>query len=265
MPERLTRILISFDCETIAPDVLEMLAVLGDGQNLELTGLFVEDEDLLRAASVPGLREVSLTGEVRSLTVDQISRQVSQQATHAKARFEASVRKLNYSGSFRIVRGRALEPVAAAARESDLVVISRSLRSSGLRARLGFAFDAIVSEHLNVLFVNEPWASGSSVIALCESPEGGCAPALATARRFAERENLDLIIALPTGSGRDPQTNARERVVRLSDWGEAGIIALCEREDARLLVLSPSQQLDWRNLLVRLMDRLSCSLLRLEG
>ncbi|MCB1685864.1 MAG: hypothetical protein KDI31_15325 [Pseudomonadales bacterium] len=264
MSERLTRILISFDCDSIAPDVLEMLAVLGDGQNMELTGLFVEDEDLLRAARLPGLREVSLTGEVRNLSVDQISRQLSQQATQAKARFEASVRKLNYTGNFRIVRGHALEPVAAAARGSDLVVITRSLRSSGLRARLGLAFETIVSEHSNVLFVNEPWASGSSVIALCESPEGGCARALATARRFAEREDLDLVIALPAGTGADPQVNSRERVVRLSDWGETGIVALCEREDARLLVLSPSKQLDWRNLLVRLMDRLSCSLLRLE-
>lgn len=264
MTEKRTRILISFDCEAIAPDLLEMLAVLSDGHNLELTGLFVEDEDLLQAARLPGLREVSLTGEVRSLTVDQISRQLSQQAASAKARFEASVRKLNYTGSFRIVRGRALEPVAAAARESDLVVIARSLRSSGLRARLGLAFETLLAEHFNVLFVNEPWASGSTVIALCESPEGGCARALAMARRFAEREDLDLVIALHPESVESPQPNARERVVKLSDWGEAGIVALCERENARLLVLSPSRQLDWRNLLVRLMDRLSCSLLRLE-
>ena len=262
MTERLIRVLISLDCDAVGKDVLEVLTVFGNGGEVEITGLYVEDEDLLRAASLPGLREISHSGEIRGLDLEEIRRQMAEQANRAKARFEETTHRLNYKASFQIVRGRAMESVAAAAQTSDIVVIDRSVRSAGLRARLGTAFQALVSQHRNLLFVNEPWASGSSVVALCESPQGSCARALSTARRFAQREGIPLVVAAHPDA--DSQQMMADRIVKLHDWSEESIVRLCAVEDARLLVLSPSHRFHWRGLPVRLVDRLECSLLRLD-
>jgi hypothetical protein len=52
--------------------------------------------------------------------------------------------------------------------------------------------------------------------------------------------------------------------VELEAWSETAIAELCERENARLLVVPPTQQLEWRTLLMNIIDRVPCSLLRLD-
>jgi hypothetical protein len=151
--------------------------------------------------------------------------------------------------------------VAQAALASDIVVISRALRASGLRSRRSSHFTPIIEQHANVLFVNEPWASGGEVIVLFESAAGE--RALTVARRIAQAENLDLLVAVP-GDHTDARLLPGDRVTVLDAWTEDGIAALCERENARLLVVPPTEKLDWRALLLNTIDRVPCSLLRLD-
>jgi ActR/RegA family two-component response regulator len=115
----------------------------------------------------------------------------------------------------------------------------------------------------NLLFVNEPWASGVRIVVLYDPRSERSKNALATAQRFARAEELELIIAVRA------QTSIRleeapGRLVALANWNEDTIVDLCEAEDARLLVVPPLQNLDWRELLLGLADRLRCSLLRLD-
>jgi len=260
--ENVTRILLTLDCDHLDVDLLKAIAALAGERNLELVCLYVEDEDLLKAARLPGLSEVSLsTGEVTQLTPDRIEAQVASQARSARKQFESSARPLNLDYSFRVARGPAAETVAQAAVASDIVVISRALRASGLRSRRGSHFTPIIEQHANVLFVNEPWASGGEVIVLCES--AASERALTVARRIAQAENIDLLVAVPVD-----RAGARllpgDRVIVLDAWTEDGIAALCERENARLLVVPPTEKLDWRALLLNTIDRVPCSLLRLD-
>lgn len=264
MAERITRVLLTLECDRLDADAMRAVARLfGEGE-LEMLGLFVEDEDLLRAAQLPGLTEVSVnTGEVKGISAEQIREQVAGQARRAREEFESSARGLKIKHSFRVARGRAVDAVAEAAMTSDVVVVSRALRASGLRSRRGVHFEPLVQQQRNILFINEPWASGARVIVLCESTPKECERPLAVARRIADAEEIELVLALPPDV-QEVEDSPADRVVHLDAWSEDAVAALCDKENARLLVLPPTERLDWRTLLMNMVDRVPCSLLRLD-
>jgi hypothetical protein len=263
MNDKPTHVLMTFDCGSLDVNALRVLAVLLDGQNIQVTGLYVEDEDIYSAAQLPGMQEVSVTnGSVSTLDPNRIEEQITNQARSAQEEFESSARRMKLDYSFQVIRGRSIERLLEAASTSDMVVVNRSLRASGLRTRRGAHFEPLMLQHENLLFVNEPWASGRTVVALCESDPGECQRALAAARRIAVAEDLEFLIAVPQHRS-EARHLLTDHVTVLSSWTEDAIVDLCEIEDARLLVLPPTDDLDWRALLTQLIDRVRCSLLRI--
>jgi hypothetical protein len=256
------RVLLTLDCGSIDEDALKALTLLTEGTDVQLTGLFVEDEDLYQAAELPGLTEVSASGARSVLEQGLLARRIAAEAQQARAGFEAFAKRLGLNFSFQVTRGRWIETLLAAATATDLVVVNRSLRATGLRTRAARHFAPLLQQHQNVLFVNEPWRSGSSIVCLSERNEGAGRRALNLAARLARAEELKLVVAVPAGFDRSTLRDIDEVTV-VEDWTEAALVALCEAADARLLVLPPSERLDWRSLLTGLADRLSCSLLRL--
>ena len=75
------RVLLTLDCGSVDEDALRALKLLGDNaEEPEVTGLYVEDEDLLNAAQLPGLTEVSPHGELMPLSLDSLSRRLADDA-----------------------------------------------------------------------------------------------------------------------------------------------------------------------------------------
>ena len=263
MSDQPTHVLMIFDCGAMDANAFRVLKLLTDESNMKVTGLYVEDEDIYNAARLPGMKEVSLTnGSISTLDPIRIDKQIASQARSAQKEFESFARRMKLDYSFQITRGRQIERLLEAATTSDIVVVNRSLRTSGLRTRRGAHFQPLLKQQDNLLFVNEPWASGRSVIALCEDHPDDCERALGTAKRIAVAEELELLIAVPQREAEAPQVLA-DRVTVLDNWSEDAIVDLCESEDARLLVMPPTDDLDWRALLTRLIDRVRCSLLRI--
>ncbi|MFU8817202.1 MAG: hypothetical protein ACNA7W_17785 [Pseudomonadales bacterium] len=265
------RVLVTFDCTHPNESVLCQLARLIGADGLDVTGLYVEDEDLLRAASLPGLREISLSGQEVAMDAARMAREIALEAAAAERAFELLARRLAQehallSHQFLVARGHIAEEVGRAAAQSDFVMVTRALRATGLRPRLGRSYRDLVQRSKQVLFVNEPWASGTSVVVLNGSPA-----ALDTAARLATAEGLRLVVALPPAEApgadaaslplRELPPGAVSR--RLDSWREQTIADLCLREDARLLVVPGRDDLDWTELLLSLMDRLPCSVLKL--
>ena len=54
-------------------------------------------------------------------------------------------------------------------------------------------------------------------------------------------------------------------MIPLGDLEEDTLARVCLEADARLLVIPPGTDLDWAELLVSLMDKVPCSLLKLAG
>ena len=126
-----TRVLLTLDCGTVDADALRALTRIMGGGELEVTGLYVEDEDVYTAATLPGVSEVAVpSGAISSLDPARVSAQMANQARRAQAEFESSARSMKVNYSFRVTRGRTIETVVDAASASDLVVVTRSSRSS---------------------------------------------------------------------------------------------------------------------------------------
>ncbi len=254
-----TRILCLLDYGTVDTDALRLIGPATGESDHELVGLYVEDEDLHRAARLPGLTEVRVRNPgMSALEQAGLVEALKSQAQHVRDAFERSARRFNLACSFRVVRGRTVEVLVEAAGSSDLVMITRPLRSAGLRTRDARQFAPVLQGHSNILLVNEPWSSGQSIVLLHNGEDPTAASALATARRLATTEALPLIIASPYTLS----LQQSERHVHLQSWSEEAIVQLCEREDARLLVLSEVPGVDWRGLVPALAQRLSCSLLK---
>ena len=253
-----TRVLVALDNGHPSSEALQQLAQLLDAESLELIGLYVEDENLRRAARLPGLREISLSGQELELSLERIEADVARDLVRIRSGFEHTARALRLRCRFEVARGYIAEALCAAATKSDFVLVSRTLRASGLRGRSAPHFGPLVSQARRILFVNEPWASGKSVIVLGNDPV-----AIATGRRLAEAESLELVVALPHFSGAPRELPPQATIARLPDWSEDAIANLCLRHDARLLIVAEGADLDTAALLTGLLDRLPCSLLKL--
>ena len=257
------RVLISFDSCHPTQELLSLLPQLLGPAELELTGLYVEDEDLARAARLPLLREVTLKGQLSQLNEERVRDEQSREAAAIRGAFEQLASRMRLQHRFIVTRGRATEELVRIAGDADFVMVARALRTSGLRARSGTHYGALVRQPKNMLFVNEPWRSGSSIVVLHGTPQ-----ATASGRRFAAADDLPLILAVPPQEARgamgteDLPEGVARRVV-LSSWSEEAIADLCLAEDARLLVVPRTDNLDLSELLPKLMDRLPCSVLQL--
>jgi len=258
---------LDMTADTAGPEQAMLGILMGPDKpaRVDLTCLFVEDADLLAAARLPGLREVSLSGEETSLDPARLVQDLERAARAAEQRFEQTARHLvrlhaRLEHRFRIARGRLVDELSRAAADADLVVLSRALRATGLRPRTGRSFLSLMRQPGAVLLINEPWASGSAVVVLGEDQD-----AVDRAARIAELEGLPLVAALRPGDRPRDAIPAGARVRELEAWDETAVAELCQAADARLLVTPASTDVDWSELLVTLVDRVPCSLLKLPG
>ncbi len=256
------RVLYLLDYGTLDTDALRLAGIVSGDGDVEIVGLYVEDEDLINAMRLPGLKEVRMeSSQSESLDSDRLRKDLAVHAAGLRRSFESSASRHQLRYSYRVVRGRPSEAVVDAAAQSDFVVVSRALRSAGLRARQAGQYGPLVQAQKNVLFVNEPWASGSRIVFICEGDPVSDSRALDLARRLADVEGLPLVV----GTQEPLAIEQADRVHQVVPWDEQAIVEFCEAQDARLLVLSELKQLDWRTLMLSLAERLSCSLLRLEA
>jgi len=113
-----------------------------------LVGLFVEDMDLLRLASLPFAREiVSFSAQLRPIASETLEQALKSQALLLQRQLarEAEARQLEWG--FSVVRDRLVSAVRSAAREADLFIMqSPHLRQrGGATAKVGVVFDGTMT------------------------------------------------------------------------------------------------------------------------
>lgn len=129
------RVLVPLDAGSAGRAPLELLADLAAWFDSSMTGLFIEDEDLLSFADLPIAREVSLGGAVlRDVTRQSVQSHYRAQASLAKRSLEAVAAERRIACSFMLKRGRCEIEIHAASEKTDLVVAPADL-GSHTRAR----------------------------------------------------------------------------------------------------------------------------------
>ena len=132
------RILVALDASPHSLAALEAAGELASRLQAELTGLFVEDIDLLRGAALPFTRQVgAFSRGGRRLDTRQLERQLQDQAEQARQAVVATAERVRVRWSFRVTRGQVAAEVATASADSDLLIMGKTGWAPGSGKHLG--------------------------------------------------------------------------------------------------------------------------------
>jgi nucleotide-binding universal stress UspA family protein len=132
---RTNRILVALDTSARGRAALKAAIQLALNTSAELQGLFVEDEDLVRLASLPFSREVDFTSAMpRELQSVNMERALHAAGKETQQAFANALQQVNLQWTFRVVRGTVTQASLAAASDVDLVVIGQQGRSPSIMA-----------------------------------------------------------------------------------------------------------------------------------
>jgi nucleotide-binding universal stress UspA family protein len=249
------RAVIALDPAAPLAEVFEALIALSERALPEVEVVFVEDDNLLRLASLPGMVEVAgfADSAPRALPPDRLRMQLDERAARIRRACEHARLELRLQSRFTILRGEVVDSLLRAAAGADLLVVGRSLRSAGLRTWLGAAPERLAARlaaaggAATLMFVHEPWRTGRCILRI--DPRNGQSATLP--QRLAEglgrREELPVeTVELP---GEDDP-------VALNRW----LRERCSRFDPRVLVL-PLTDVGERLDLTALLEDLPASVL----
>ncbi len=120
----LRRILVALDASRASEDALAAAATLAERLGAELTGLFVEDVNLLRLAGLPFVRQIRLSaGGWHPLEPGALEGELRAMAARAREAIAKAAGPHRIAWSFRVARGGVSVEVLAAAGEADLLVL----------------------------------------------------------------------------------------------------------------------------------------------
>ena len=281
----LRRILVALDASAHSLAALEAAADLASAMQAEMEGLFVEDVNLIRLASLPCTREIQHTASLASLDLQQMERALKAQAAEARQALEAAARRARVQWSFRVTRGHVAHEVLAAAAAADLVTLGKQGRSRNPQARLGStALRALASAPVALLLVEHrrlaPHGTGLGkafgavtaarrrVLVVCDGSEGA-SRAVNAAARLAEADGVPLTVLLLAGDS-DAARNLELAVARSLEGRSIEVlwrpVALAEghslhrviqSDEAGLLVLSLSSPRLPEAAVAKLLDHIS--------
>ena len=134
---RFERILVALDESDEHRRVLQSAAEIAARLEAELSGLFVEDVDLLRLAELPCAREVRYGGRETAPDTAFIRRSMKVQAAAARRSLASAAERHRLRWSFRVARGNVARELVAAAARADLMVVGRARLAHHLRIHVG--------------------------------------------------------------------------------------------------------------------------------
>ena len=183
---RFERILVALDESEEHGRVLQSAAEIAARLEAELSGLFVEDVDLLRLAELPCAREVHYSGREAAPDAAVIRRAMRVQAEAAKRALAGAAERRRLRWSFRVARGNVARELVTAAARTDLMVVGRTRLAHHRRIHVGTTARRVAAEApAAVLVPGRGNDDGPVVVVYDGSPAS--ARALAAAARIAER------------------------------------------------------------------------------
>jgi len=97
--------------------------LLGKNMEIDLQGVFIEDDELRRVAALPFTKELCrLTLSVREIQSDQFERDIAFQARTARKAIAGLARRMGVSHTFRKVRGSTLSLLQKITHSTDITI-----------------------------------------------------------------------------------------------------------------------------------------------
>lgn len=206
------------------------LAALFDA---ELTGLFVEDLELLRLSHSPVAEQIDLlTAAIARLGSREVERQFRAQARRARRIVMRLAEEAGLECSFRVARGAVAQEIHAATTEADLVSLGRVGWSLRRRHLLGRTARKLLGEPRRCTLFSKTAGEIRPPVAVLFDASVVAHDALDLAARLVAGAPAGLAVAL---IGEDPVV-LRQRVTDDlgSEWAATATIELGETVDRRL-------------------------------
>ena len=168
-------IAVALDCSAHSMASLRTAAELARLMKADLTGIFVEDINLLRMAELPFSHEIRIyTAQPEKIDLPELERSLRLQAKSAKEALQRIADEFMLEHSFRILRGMVPTEVITAALEADLLVLGRSGRSPSCKKGLGSTAKKALAEGKKPLLFMRPGFSAKEdpVLVLYDGSEG---------------------------------------------------------------------------------------------
>jgi nucleotide-binding universal stress UspA family protein len=197
---RIERVVVALDAVSESRAAIDTAARLAALWHARLHGVFVEDDDLLRLASLPFARQVSLGAGVERLTPQQAERQLRAFAEYARRDLAAAAQRRGIAWSFDIVRGDPGSEMTAAA-AGDFLVAGSATRPIGVHFRIECRWWSAVAPAASFLLASRFWEQAGSVIALLRSRGPAAERLVDAAARLAEAGGGGLTVFCPVELG----------------------------------------------------------------
>ncbi|MBR0683722.1 hypothetical protein GXW74_24810 [Roseomonas eburnea] len=223
MPPTPRRLLLDLGQAAAGHDGIEAAALIARMLELDLLGVFVEDEALLALAALPFARELRLPSHAWStIEAPQVAAELGQTAARLRRLLEQHCARLGIPAGFEVVRGDPAACLAGLRGDADMLALvapgTAAGRSFGAFPR---AWDAALRSDAPVLLL--PPGGGRTrgpVVSISEA--AGMAP-LDLALRLAAASGEDLLLLQPPGAGLSAEA-AAERA-HASGLGEVRVKA----------------------------------------
>ncbi|NIR30452.1 MAG: universal stress protein [Gammaproteobacteria bacterium] len=257
---RIRRIAVALSSERSDAPVLETIAQLASEMAAEITGVFVEDVDLLRLAQLPFAREVSLlTSAERPLESAELERQLRVQAAAVQRALASSAERAGVSWTFSVRRGPFATQLLEATLDVDLTVLGASRRElphGELHARTRIAWQSAAARNPVVIVYDGSDASARALKIAVRLARGSARPltVLLAVRRVEEVEAVRARAQAFLGG--EPALYRRIPGSELHD-----VLRAARGESAGILVLGAGEALLAPEIIKQLREELPCAAL----
>ena len=212
----LGRITITFAATESQPRSLEAITRLAARYSSEVSGVFIEDSDMLRAIRLPFALEVCrATNRVKPADLIEIERSLKQRAVSARQLITDTAEQSGIKWNFKVIRQRTASAVLELAQGSDVIVFS-SATSNQHRQR-------VTKEEVS-RSPHHP-LNGDSIVVLLDDSVAG-AKAAEFAHKFAELRQI-LLSAVVIDTQQEGLDKRVHRLLQESRYRVAHIQALC--------------------------------------
>jgi nucleotide-binding universal stress UspA family protein len=227
---KIQKLLVPVDVSRDSLTALKIAFELAAAVGAEVSGLFIEDAELLAAGSLPFAREVgSRSGVRRSIGTADIEERLQFVAAKARDAIAEAGHARNVQSSFRVARGNVPAQILDAASEADIVVLGKAGWSIGELRRPGNTCLSILAEsRIPVLVVERGATLAPPILAVHDETTAG-KRAVDFARDLSCRLRWELGVFAVRG-----MTNGDEVLIRI------------RKDQARLIVLPSSLPLSER-------------------
>jgi len=273
MPENLPnsgirRILVALDTPGRSTEIIDCAAILAFRLQAELTGLFIEDVNLLRLAALPFAHELPCASLLeRRLDPPVMERILRAQAAAIRQRLANSATRANIPWSFEVRRGHVLDELLALAPAADLLVIGefdQAIVPIGEQRHL--CCQLLLRSSCSIL-VQHYSADGAQAVLVLYDGSPAADRALQLASLMAQDdEGRSLFVLLPPGcqalqqqlTQRFHQHPGQVRYVLLPDFSMATLLAVMTQQRARVLLAAAETLAGSPTLLQQLPEKLNC-------